>query len=76
VELKDLQGLNFDLGLLGFSEADLTEILAPPSNEGLTDPDAVPEPPDEAITRPGDLWVLGNHRLLCGDSSKPEEEGD
>jgi DNA modification methylase len=38
---------------------------------GLTDPDEVPEPPDEAITQPGDIWILGNHRLLCGDSSKP-----
>jgi DNA modification methylase len=37
----------------------------------LTDPDAIPQPPDAAITKPGDLWVLGNHRLLCGDSSKP-----
>jgi DNA modification methylase len=70
VELKDLQGLNFDLSLLGFSDTDLTEILAPPGNEGLTDPDAVPEPPDEAVTQPGDLWVLGNHRLLCGDASE------
>ena len=40
---------------------------------GLTDPDDVPEPPDEAITQPGDLWLLGDHRLLCGDSSKPED---
>ena len=70
VELKDLQGLNFDLSLLGFSDTDLTEILAPPGNEGLTDPDAVPEPPDEAVTQPGDLWVLGNHRLLCGDAGE------
>jgi len=69
LELKDLQGLNFDLSLLGFSDADLTEILASPGNEGLTDPDDVPLPGDAAITQPGDLWVLGNHRLLCGDSS-------
>jgi DNA modification methylase len=41
--------------------------------DGLTDPDAVPEPPDEAITKPGDLWILGNHRLLCADSSRPED---
>jgi len=73
VELKDLQGLNFDLSLLGFSDTDLTEILAPPGNEGLVDPDAVPAPPDEAVTQPGDLWVLGNHRLLCGDAG---EAGD
>jgi len=69
LELKDLQGLNFDLSLLGFSDADLTEILAPLGNEGLVDPDDVPLPGDEAITKPGDLWILGNHRLLCGDSS-------
>ncbi len=41
--------------------------------EGLCDPDEVPEPPDEAITKPGDLWILGDHRLLCGDSSNPED---
>ena len=48
-------------------------LLAPTPTKGLTDPDAIPEPPDEAITQPGDLWVLGNHRLYCGDSSKPED---
>ncbi len=41
--------------------------------EGLTDPDEIPQPPDEAITKPGDLWILGDHRLLCGDSGKPED---
>ena len=41
--------------------------------DGLTDPDAIPAPPDDPITQPGDLWVLGEHRLLCADSSKPED---
>jgi DNA modification methylase len=40
---------------------------------GLTDPDEVPAPPDKAITQPGDIWVLGDHRLMCGDSTKPED---
>src|SRR5262249_332392 len=40
---------------------------------GLTDPDDILEPPDEAKTKPGDLWILGNHRLLCGNSSKTED---
>jgi DNA modification methylase len=47
--------------------------MEPDGNEGLNDPDAIPEPPDEAITQPGDFWALGSHRLLCGDSSKAED---
>jgi DNA modification methylase len=42
-------------------------------NPGRTDPDAVPEPPDEAMTKPGDVWLLGPHRLLCGNSASPED---
>jgi DNA modification methylase len=72
IELAELKGADFDLGLLGFSEDELAKLLDPGVKEGLTDPDEVPEPPDEPITRPGDLWILGEHRLLCGDSGNPE----
>jgi DNA modification methylase len=73
LELMGLQEMGFDLDLTGFSGDELLRLLGSESNEGMTDPDAVPEPPDDAITQPGDLWVLGKHRLLCGDSSKPED---
>ncbi len=73
LELAALQGMDFNLDLLGFDADELTRLLAPEPTEGLTDPDDIPEPPDEATTQPGDLWILGNHRLLCGDSSKPED---
>jgi len=48
-------------------------LAVPLPGEGLTDPDAIPEPPEEPVTRAGDLWALGDHRLLCGDSAKPED---
>ena len=73
IELSALQELDFDLGLLGFDQEELTRIMSGDVEEGLTDPDDIPAPPDAAITQPGDLWILGNHRLLCGDSSKPED---
>src|SRR5262245_17594682 len=74
IELADLQACNYDLGLLGFDQDELARLLNPGGvADGLCDPDDIPEPPDEAVTQPGDLWILGNHRLLCSDSSKPEE---
>lgn len=73
IELSALQEMNFDIGTLGFDEEELSRIMSGDVQEGITDPDDVPAPPDEAITKPGDLWVLGNHRLLYGDSSKAED---
>jgi DNA modification methylase len=73
IELGELQAANYDLGLLGFDQDELAKLLGGDLQEGLTDPDEVPAPPDEAITQAGDLWILGDHRLLCGDSSKPED---
>jgi hypothetical protein len=67
-ELAELKAVDFDLKLLGFDEEELSRLMSQQLEEGLADPDDVPEPPDEAITQPGDLWILGDHRLLCGDS--------
>ncbi|MFT3881798.1 MAG: DNA modification methylase [Gemmatales bacterium] len=71
-ELMDLQKQGYDLDLTGFEDDRIAELLHDGSlPQG--DPDAVPEPPDQPTTQIGDLWVLGSHRLLCGDSSKPED---
>lgn len=73
IELSALQEMNYDLGLLGFDQEELQRIMSGDVEQGLTDPDDIPAPPDAATTQPGDIWVLGNHRLMCGDSSNPEE---
>jgi DNA modification methylase len=66
LEVADLAALGFDLPLIGFSDEELTALSAAP-NAGLTDPDDAPEPPAEPVSTLGDIWVLGRHRLVCGD---------
>jgi site-specific DNA-methyltransferase (adenine-specific) len=72
LELTDLQEDGFDLELLGFDPKELNALLEPEISEGLTDEDAVPDVPDEPKTKPGDIYELGNHRLMCGDSCNIE----
>ncbi len=69
VELAALQGAGIDWSLLGFDSDELAKLLDPGVSQGLTDPDEVPEPPDDPVTQLGDIWVLGDHRLMCGDSA-------
>jgi len=66
--LQDLVGEEYDLDLTGFSDDELAALLAE-ETEGLTDEDAVPDVPENPVTVMGDIWVLGNHRLMCGDST-------
>lgn len=68
VELKELEGLDFDLSLIGFDEDALNDLTAA-QVDGLTDDDAVPELQEETVSVLGDVWLLGNHRLMCGDST-------
>jgi DNA modification methylase len=69
IELNDLLADGFALELLGFDPKELNALLEPEVVEGLTDEDAVPDVPDEPVTKLGDIYQLGNHRLMCGDST-------
>lgn len=73
LEINDLRGLEFDVALTGFSTEELDALMAAPGTEGLTDPDAIPEAPERPIAVPGDVWLLGRHRLVCGDSTSADD---
>ena len=68
-ELRELEFARFDLDLIGFEPDQLETILAGLGSSGLTDPDSVPEVPDQPVTELGDIWQLGDHRVGCGDST-------
>lgn len=75
LELEELQAMAFDVSLTGFDAAEIGSLLAKPTTDGLTDPDEVPEPPAEPVSKPGDVWILGRHRLMCGDSTSTNDVG-
>ncbi len=68
-ELAWLRDETFDLDLLGFDAGELEALLAPTQTESDAAEDEAPEPPVEPVSRPGDLWLMGDHRLLCGDAT-------
>lgn len=68
VEISELTDAGFDVSLLGFSDEELA-MMDPEQVEGLTDEDAVPDVPEVPVTVLGDVWLLGKHRLMCGDST-------
>jgi len=76
LNLTSLYDNDFDLKLTGFSEEELSRLL-PDFNidEGLTDEDDVPTPPEEPVTKLGDIWLCGEHRVMCGDSTSADDVG-
>ena len=69
LELGELGDLGFDLDLVGFTDEEIAALMPEQIEPGLTDEDAVPEVPEQPVTVLGDVWVLGKHRLMCGDST-------
>jgi ParB-like chromosome segregation protein Spo0J len=69
LELGELKDLDFDLDLTGFTADEIAALMPVDVTEGLVDEDQIPEVPEVSITVQGDVWVLGKHRLMCGDST-------
>lgn len=70
IELGELNDLGFDLDLTGFDAIELEELLDGAAMDGLTEDDAIPEAPEVPVSKEGDIWLLGDHKLICGDSTK------
>lgn len=77
LELRELQDADFDLSLLGFDSDELERLLTGDDDktvlDGETEPDAVPEVPEEPVSKPGEVYRLGNHLLICGDATNAED---
>lgn len=73
LELAELDGLGFNLDLTGFSDDEIKSLMTEEVTEGLTDDDDVPAVQENSVTVPGDVWVLGKHRLMCGDSTSVDD---
>lgn len=75
LEIENLKELDFDIDLLGFDDEDLNDIFeaGTETSEGLTDPDDAPEIQETTVSIQGDVWIMGNHRLMCGDSTDEEK---
>jgi ParB-like chromosome segregation protein Spo0J len=69
LELGELKDLDFDIDLTGFTADEIAALMPVDVTDGLVDEDQIPEVPDVSITVQGDVWVLGKHRLMCGDST-------
>ncbi|QWP77509.1 site-specific DNA-methyltransferase [Lysobacter sp. K5869] len=73
LELAELRDADFDLDLLGFSDEEIDELLGAGDDAGLTDEDAAPEPKPDPVSKRGDVWICGNHRVICGDATAADD---
>ena len=73
IELGDLKDAGVDLELTGFSDEELDELLATPKESVDGDEDEAPEPQEDPVSKRGDVWILGAHRVMCGDSCSADD---